>query len=413
MYYSLLDLETTGFSPRLNDKIVEIGILKIDGNGNFVESFETLINPNRDVGATFIHGITANMLCDAPTFDEIAIDVLRILDGSIIVAHNAQFDLRFLEYELNNAGFDIINLPFLCTLQLARTNLDFLPSKKLECLCDYYDIEYVNKHSAMEDCKATCKIFMEFYNNEKIDTMGFEPFVLSNIQSKNLSIGRTLTRKISKDLAKNFKSPFVKLISKLPEIESENDGEKQYLSILDDVLLDRIVTDQELDSILEIAQEYSITKEILQNLNIKYLKNLIRVYLEDNYISGQEIIDIEKVKKILLLDHINTDKIIYDLRKEHSKKINCLGNNKLEGKSVCFTGQLNSKIDKTIISRNKAQEIATCKGLIVKNNVIKNLDYLVLSDVHSQSGKAKKARKYGVSLISENAFWSMLGVQVE
>jgi DNA polymerase-3 subunit epsilon len=410
MFYSFLDLETTGFSPRLNDRIIEIGIVKTDETGNPIDSFETLINPNRDVGATFIHGITAEMLCDAPSFDEIASDVIKILNDSIIIAHNVSFDLKFLKYELANAGYENFDFPCLCTLEMARKKLSFLPSKKLECLCNYFDIQYENKHSAMADCKATWELFIKLNNKSNISIKSAK---LSTIKKNKLSKVKTITRIKYQSKAERYISPFVKIVKKLPEIESKVDGEKEYLSILDDILLDRIVTEQELDTILAFSKEFNITKDTFQKLNKKYLKNLIRVYLEDDYISDNERKDIDKIQKILLLEHLDTDKLINDVKNENSQIINCIGKNNYEGKSVCFTGQLNSKINQIPISRKKAQEIAFSKGLIVKKNVSKILDYLVLSDVHSCSGKAKKARNYGITLISENAFWSMLGVQIE
>ena len=80
---------------------------------------------------------------------------------------------------------------------------------------------------------------------------------------------------------------------------------------------------------------------------------------------------------------------------------------------VCFTGELTSSIDKTLVTRNMIAEEAKKAGMIVKNGVVKKLDLLVVADPNSMSGKAKKAREYGIRIIAESEFWRKLGVQVD
>jgi DNA polymerase-3 subunit epsilon len=83
------------------------------------------------------------------------------------------------------------------------------------------------------------------------------------------------------------------------------------------------------------------------------------------------------------------------------------------GKSVCFTGQLNCHLNGSLISRDIAHAIAIENGMVVKKGVTKSLDMLVLADPNSQSGKAMKAREYGIKLLAETVFWRELGVQVD
>ena len=84
-----------------------------------------------------------------------------------------------------------------------------------------------------------------------------------------------------------------------------------------------------------------------------------------------------------------------------------------EGKLICFTGQLLSKIKGELITRELAHAMVMERGLIVKSGVVKNLDYLVVADPSTQSTKAKKARDYGVRIIADTDFWSEIGVTVE
>ncbi len=119
--YTVIDVETTGFSSRHNDRVVEIAAVYVSETGRVEGEWTTLVNPGRDVGPTHIHGITAGDVLDAPRFEDIAPHVLRSVAGRTIVAHNASFDTRFLAAELLRAGVLIEVLPLLplCTMQWA------------------------------------------------------------------------------------------------------------------------------------------------------------------------------------------------------------------------------------------------------------------------------------------------------
>jgi len=89
------------------------------------------------------------------------------------------------------------------------------------------------------------------------------------------------------------------------------------------------------------------------------------------------------------------------------------GTGNLTGKTVCFTGELMSRKDGQPISRGVAEALAEKRGLIIASNVSKKLDVLVVADPNTQSGKAKKARDYGVRILAEPVFWGAIGVTVD
>lgn len=161
--FAIIDLETSGFNPP-ESKILEIAILKIDRDGNELERFETLINPeNGNVGRTDIHGIELKMLNGAPTFDEASGRILELIQDSIIVAHNARFEENFLAYELNEAGHDLDLIPALDTLWLARKTID-LPNYKLDTVINGFNERIVDAHTALGDVIAVSKILPEMLN---------------------------------------------------------------------------------------------------------------------------------------------------------------------------------------------------------------------------------------------------------
>ena len=161
--FAIIDLETSGFNPP-GSKILEIAILKIDRDGNELDRFETLINPeDGNVGRTDIHGIELRMLNGAPTFDEVSGRILELIQDSIIVAHNARFEENFLAYELNEAGHDLDLIPALDTLWLARNTIE-LPNYKLDTVVTGFNQQIFDAHTALGDVIAVSKILPEMLN---------------------------------------------------------------------------------------------------------------------------------------------------------------------------------------------------------------------------------------------------------
>ncbi len=158
--FAIIDLETSGFNPP-GSKILEIAILRIDRNGNELDRFETLINPeDENVGRTDIHGIELSMLHGAPTFDEASGRILELIQDSIIVAHNARFEENFLAHELNEAGHDLNLIPALDTLWLARNTIE-LPNYKLDTVVTGFNERIIDAHTALGDVVAVSKILPE------------------------------------------------------------------------------------------------------------------------------------------------------------------------------------------------------------------------------------------------------------
>ncbi|MGP7959392.1 3'-5' exonuclease [Sanguibacter sp. A247] len=166
MPYAVIDTETTGFSPRTGDRVLEIAVVRLDDSGDVVDTWETLLNPRRSVGATHVHGITAADVAGAPEFSEVASHVTGLLAGHVVVGHNIDFDLRFLTAEL-----EAVNEPFtlggtLCTQRLAP---DYLPGPKrtLAICCEQAGIVNTHAHSALGDTLATAELFAFYLRHHR------------------------------------------------------------------------------------------------------------------------------------------------------------------------------------------------------------------------------------------------------
>ncbi|QXP58254.1 exonuclease domain-containing protein [Olleya sp. HaHaR_3_96] len=156
--YTIVDIETTG--GKFNEEgITEIAIYRYDGH-EVVDQFISLVNPEREIQPFVVNltGINSKMLRNAPKFYEVAKRIVEITEGTILVAHNAQFDYRILKTEFKRLGF-----PFeretLCTVELSKDLIPDLPSYSLGKLVRSLGIPVTDRHRASGDALATVKLF--------------------------------------------------------------------------------------------------------------------------------------------------------------------------------------------------------------------------------------------------------------
>jgi DNA polymerase-3 subunit epsilon len=159
--YAVVDVETTGTSAVGGDRITEVAVVVMRG-GEVERRFSTLVNPERSIPPmiTALTHITWEMVRDAPRFGEICDELLGVLDGNVFVAHNAEFDWRFVSAEVARATGRRIEARRLCTVRLARKVLPHLPSRRLDSLAHHYGVEIQDRHRALGDADATARILV-------------------------------------------------------------------------------------------------------------------------------------------------------------------------------------------------------------------------------------------------------------
>ncbi|OUP64125.1 PolC-type DNA polymerase III [Drancourtella sp. An177] len=159
--YVVFDLETTGFSP-IQDKIIEIGAVKVE-NGQITEKFSTFVNPKIPIPfeITKLTGITDEMVVDAKPIEEVLPEFLGFIKDAVLVAHNAGFDVSFIE---QNCRYQNIKPDFASvdTVALARVLLPTLSKYKLNVVAKALNISLENHHRAVDDAGATAEIFVKF-----------------------------------------------------------------------------------------------------------------------------------------------------------------------------------------------------------------------------------------------------------
>ncbi|MDP5101685.1 MAG: exonuclease domain-containing protein [Nonlabens sp.] len=156
--YAIVDVETTG--GKFNEEgITEIAIYRYDGQ-EIVDSFASLINPEKEIQPFVVQltGINNKMLVNAPKFYEVAKRIIEIMDGAVLVAHNASFDYRMLRIEFDRLGYEF-ELQTLCTVELAQKLLPDQESYSLGKLVRSLGIPITDRHRATGDALATVKLF--------------------------------------------------------------------------------------------------------------------------------------------------------------------------------------------------------------------------------------------------------------
>jgi DNA polymerase-3 subunit epsilon len=161
----VLDTETTGLDPYQGHRLIEVGCIELLNRIPSGQTFHRYVNPERDVPAEAfaVHGLSAEFLKDKPFFAEVADDLIAFIDEAPLVAHNAAFDLNFINAELERAGRAAIARDrVIDTLLLARRKHPGSPNR-LDDLCARYSIDNTRriKHGALLDAEILAEVYLE------------------------------------------------------------------------------------------------------------------------------------------------------------------------------------------------------------------------------------------------------------
>jgi len=162
----ILDTETTGLNPFQGDKIIEIAAIELIDHVSTEKKFHCYINPERDIPETSqkIHNISYEMVKDKPIFKDIIDEFLSFIKNDSIIIHNADFDLKFLNYELSLCGLNNLENNIIDTLSIARSKYPG-SSVSLDSLCKRFDVDLNEReekgHGALIDCYLLSEVYLE------------------------------------------------------------------------------------------------------------------------------------------------------------------------------------------------------------------------------------------------------------
>lgn len=155
--YAVVDVETTGLAR--DDRIVSAAVYRLDAQGDVEDHWYTLVNPERDPGPVWIHGLTSDVLEGAPLFPEVAAELSQRLAGRVLVAHNAAFDWSMIAREYARAAVTAPVEQRLCTIALSKELRLPLPNHKLESLAAHFGVVQQRAHHALDDARVLAEAF--------------------------------------------------------------------------------------------------------------------------------------------------------------------------------------------------------------------------------------------------------------
>ncbi|WP_193312810.1 3'-5' exonuclease [Georgenia subflava] len=297
--FAVIDVETTGFSPAKGDRVIEIAIARVDRTGRIEDEYATLLNPEgRDTGAVFVHGISNEAVRDAPRFSEVAGDVLARLEGTVVVAHNAVFEERFLAAELARAGITTPHLPALCSLWLGQQTFQ-TPNHKLGTLAQHAGIPLVDAHAALGDVRATAALLpmmLERYGAP----LAFGCTPASGLRGHHRAGAVSPVTRAS-SLRKGNDGWMASLMSRLPISAGEvvDATAAVYLDALAAALEDGKIVGEEAKALARIAGNAGMGAPQVAALNERFLEMMREAALADQVLTKTELRELTRAASLL------------------------------------------------------------------------------------------------------------------
>ena len=376
----VVDVETTGFGKQ--DRILEIAAITLNPvTWETVDEYDTLINPERDVGPTGVHGINASMVEAAPVFPDIVADIARRLHGAVVIAHNIAFDLRMLAYEFDRCGVPFEAGTGICTYRETR--------QKLAHACEEWNIPLSHQHRALADARATAELARRLNLRKQLPET--RPVHIGHVPS---TPGHHTLRR---GLADAGVSPMHRIVSRAHYPHCD-EASQQYLDMLDWVLDDGVIDAVERKEMDLLARDLGISEETRTSAHKAYLRCIIRAAQRDGTITVAE--------HNLILCIANQ----LDIKDAVVPTVTTAPKTKdiAQGARVCFTGT--TIIDGQEVDKIVLHMVAENAGLQPVRNVTKSgCDVLIAADESTASGKARQARKWGIPIWSARDFLARYG----
>lgn len=397
----VVDLETTGFASKSTDRIVEIGIVELNGKFEPVAHWSTLVNPKRDAGPRHIHGIESKWLTNAPSFEEIAHPLLDLLENSIVVAHNANFDVNFLVSEFERAGltWEPDDDSVVDTLALAKWVLGERQSLKLPDLCQHFGIANEREHAALSDALATGELLKKLCELES----GLSALFISSSLYTKSGIPALLDLR-DKGVGRPSRSEklgqfaFIPaLVAALPLHGDKSPNDLEYLAMLHAAFEDSHLSHEEVASLTDLAASLDFSIDEISRVHQSFFGDLANKAWSDGVLADHEWEQIQYVGQSLGINAIDIEVARTGKGRTPEMSQSNLPLGLSVGDAVVLTGDM-------VPSKTEIAQLLEDAGLVVKTGVSKKVRLVIAADAHSMSGKASAARKLGITVISTELF---------
>ena len=418
-----VDLETTGFSPRLGDRVAEVAVVLVDDAGTVEDEWCTLVNPERDLGPQHVHGIAAADVALAPTFERVAPTLLRLLDRRVLVAHNASFDTRFLRAELGRAGVAaaIDPLACVCTQQLAGRWLT--GSRSLAACCATVGVVHDGVHSALGDARATAGLLAHYLDVARED----ECWDVARAAADGVRWSLPAALPGVEPVLRGASRARGHWLSALDDPADARTGDPPgdgadtatYLRLLDAALLDRYVSHSERAALLAEARHAGLDRPAVEAVHRDYLAALARAELDaldgatpaGDRDDGGSVRDDPALHEVAGQLGLDADDVAGAVEAALGTRLaaeTAVGPRPAfvlaDGDEVVLTGSMSR-------TREAWEREVRAAGLSPWPYVTRRTRLVVAADPDSLSTKARTARRYGIPVVTEAAFAALLSIR--
>ena len=304
--YLVVDVETTGFSPRRGDRVVEAAVLRCRPGEGVVDRFTTLVNPERPMGATHVHRVRTDHVRSAPTFFRVAERLRRRLSGGVVVAHNLGFDLAFLDSEFERAGHPRLTGPTLCTMELASQLALPVAGRSLAACCRHFTIPLNEAHGAEHDAQATAQLLLCLLREARATGLRRLDDLTSTAHHEHVASSpiETTGPRFHEAGAPTRKS--LRLSAAVRRVADTTPmgcaATAAYLSLVDSVLMDGVLTPAEANALTAKARRCSLDEDAVRQLHVEYLQQLADAAEHDGKLAPDDIESLNAVGTLLGVD---------------------------------------------------------------------------------------------------------------
>jgi len=418
--FVVLDFETTGLSPA-NDRVIEIGMVRTDASGNPLSYWSSLVNPQRAVEAIEIHGISDADVAGAPTFENLFDDIFRRIQGQVLVAHNAKFDMSFLKTEMARTGWELPKTPTICTMQESKNFIPGLTKRNLQTCLSSLGVNQQVQHRALGDAALTTTL-LNFYLSKKSNAERSKELLalLNDATRIEWSSEKTFPDiPKSKTTQKHWRktstnSQIMEIIKNMMPDDLLGDNpeeiELSYAQTLLEALEDGVISTAEVSALNELASSLNMTTNMQLQIHGKIMRLLAEESWKDGVVSKSEQAEITSTGESLGFSETDSKLFIKEIEELRASTIGAnakklpdnwdLGEPLLVGDRVVITGCYE-------VGRTELENQAKALGVKI-TGAISGKTSMLVSDGTIGGNKDNDAKKLGVRTVSPEVFRELL-----
>lgn len=412
--FCCVDVETTGLDPA-GDRIVEIALTRVDWTGHVLDELHTIVDPQGPIDGTFVHGLDERAVRGAPTFSELAGAVLAMLDGTVIAAHNATFDLSFLRAELARAGHPVGEMPYVCTMVLRRqVGLPGATAHRLSWAAWQEGVAVEAAHVAVCDGRATAGLLARYLahaaagGSDRLGQLPARGRAAASWQSPaGQAVPMTAAAQPQLRSRPGVSAAPASVLRSSPAAEHAVSAYRLQLAAAAE---DFEVDEHEVDELSELVLHLGLTPDQVRACHTERVRALLDDRLDDGLLTWAEQHEVRAFARLLGVGDRDVAEMIVaaeQVADVEGKPSMVAGAAVGAGLSVCFTGEFVA----IPLTREEVWELADDAGMVVSKGVTKKLDVLVCIDPARGTTKLRKAAEYGTVVIDQHTFLGLAGVQ--